>query len=103
MITSPLPPADTFVQRLDHGVSVVDTGFVRELFDASHLIVANGRGAFVDTGTNNSVPRLVASLARRRGAGEVALLPAFPLSRERSGCLNALVPSEERAHAGSNA
>ena len=51
-----------FVQRLAHDISVVDTGFVRELFDASHLLVANGRGAFVDTGTNNSVPRLLASL-----------------------------------------
>jgi glyoxylase-like metal-dependent hydrolase (beta-lactamase superfamily II) len=57
-----LPPAHTFVQRLDHDVSVIDTGFVREQFDASHLIVANGRGAFVDTGTNNSVPQLLAAL-----------------------------------------
>jgi glyoxylase-like metal-dependent hydrolase (beta-lactamase superfamily II) len=63
MNTAPSIPASTFVQRLAHDISVVDTGFVRELFDASHLIVANGRGAFVDTGTNNSVPRLLASLA----------------------------------------
>jgi glyoxylase-like metal-dependent hydrolase (beta-lactamase superfamily II) len=62
MLTSSLPPAHTFVQRLDHDISVIDTGFVRELFDASHLIIANGRGAFVDTGTNNSVPRLLAAL-----------------------------------------
>ena len=61
MNTALMPPA-AFVQRLAHDISVVDTGFVRELFDASHLIVANGRGAFVDTGTNNSVPRLLASL-----------------------------------------
>jgi glyoxylase-like metal-dependent hydrolase (beta-lactamase superfamily II) len=52
----------TGIQRLDHDISVIDTGFVRELFDASHLIVANGRGAFVDTGTNHSVPRLLAAL-----------------------------------------
>jgi glyoxylase-like metal-dependent hydrolase (beta-lactamase superfamily II) len=62
MMVPNLPPAHTFVQRLDHDISVIDTGFVRELFDASHLIVAQGRGAFVDTGTNNSVPRLLASL-----------------------------------------
>src|SRR5690606_40338286 len=51
------------VQRLDHGISVIDTGFVRTQFDASHLIVENGRAAFVDTGTNHSVPRLLAALA----------------------------------------
>jgi glyoxylase-like metal-dependent hydrolase (beta-lactamase superfamily II) len=50
------------VERLDHGITVIDTGFVRPVFDASHLIVANGRGAFVDTGTNHSVPRLLAAL-----------------------------------------
>ncbi len=58
---SPAHPQQ-FVQRLDHGISVIDTGFVRELFDASHLIVGNGRAAYVDTGTNNSVPRLLAAL-----------------------------------------
>lgn len=52
----------THIQRLDHDISVIDTGFVRPSFDASHLIVANGRGAFVDTGTNHSVPHLLAGL-----------------------------------------
>jgi glyoxylase-like metal-dependent hydrolase (beta-lactamase superfamily II) len=52
----------TGIQRLDHDISAIDTGFVRPLFDASHLIVANSRGAFVDAGTNNSVPRLLAAL-----------------------------------------
>jgi len=51
------------MERLDHGISVIDTGFVRPQFDASHLIVENGRAAFVDTGTNHSVPRLLAALA----------------------------------------
>ena len=51
-----------FVQALAHGIHVVDTGFHRPMFDASYLIVENGRGAFVDTGTNASVPRLLAAL-----------------------------------------
>ncbi len=57
-------PADPqqFVQQLAHDINVIDTGFVRELFDASHLIVGNGRAAYVDTGTNYSVPRLLAAL-----------------------------------------
>src|SRR6476619_2904590 len=55
--------APDFVERLAHGIQVVDTGFHRPLFDASYLIVERGRAAFVDTGTNHSVPRLLAALA----------------------------------------
>jgi glyoxylase-like metal-dependent hydrolase (beta-lactamase superfamily II) len=57
--------AANFTDHLDHGISVVDTGFVRDRFDASYLIAHNGRGAFVDTGTNNAVPRLLGSLEER--------------------------------------
>jgi glyoxylase-like metal-dependent hydrolase (beta-lactamase superfamily II) len=46
----------------ENGISAIDTGFLRPQFDASHLIVENGRAAFVDTGTNHSVPRLLAAL-----------------------------------------
>lgn len=46
-----------------HGIHAVDTGYVRPLFDASHLVVENGRAAFVDCGTSHSVPRLLAALA----------------------------------------
>lgn len=45
-----------------HGIHTIDTGFERPLFDASHLIVENGRAAFVDTGVNDSVPRLLQAL-----------------------------------------
>lgn len=54
-----LPP---YVQALDHGIHVIDTGFHRDLFDASYLIVEHGRAAFVDTGTNFAVPRLLGAL-----------------------------------------
>lgn len=53
----------SFIQHLAHGISVIDTGFVRDRFDASYLMVENGRAAFVDTGTNHSVPRLLRALA----------------------------------------
>ena len=49
-------------QRLDHGITVVDTGFVRPRFDASFLIVENGRAPFIETGPNSAVPRLLAAL-----------------------------------------
>lgn len=51
-----------FFQRLDHGITVVDTGFVRPSFDACYLIVDNGRAAFIETGVNSGVPRLLAAL-----------------------------------------
>lgn len=45
---------------LDHGIVQIDTGFVRPRFDAAYLIVSDdGRGAFVDTGPNSAVPRLL--------------------------------------------
>ena len=50
----------------DHGISAIDTGFFRPQFDASHLIIENGRAAFVDTGTNYSVPRLLDELDAKR-------------------------------------
>lgn len=43
-------------------VYIVDTGFQRERFDAAYLIVDDGRAAFIDTGTNFSVPRLLGAL-----------------------------------------
>jgi glyoxylase-like metal-dependent hydrolase (beta-lactamase superfamily II) len=45
-----------------HGIYTIDTGFVRPQFDAAYLLVHNGHGAFIDCGTNHSVPRLLAAL-----------------------------------------
>lgn len=55
--------AGVAVERLPHGVHVIDTGFHRPRFDAAYLVVEQGRAAFVDTGTNHAVPRLLAALA----------------------------------------
>ncbi|HKR36132.1 MAG TPA: MBL fold metallo-hydrolase [Steroidobacteraceae bacterium] len=49
-------------QRLGHGITVIDTGFVRPRFDACFLVVENGRAAFIETGVNSGVPRLLAAL-----------------------------------------
>ncbi len=51
-----------YAQALGHGIHAIDTGFHRPLFDAAYLIVENGRAAFVDTGTNFAVPRLLGTL-----------------------------------------
>jgi glyoxylase-like metal-dependent hydrolase (beta-lactamase superfamily II) len=53
------------ITTLDHGISAIDTDYIRPLADASHLIVEQGRAAFVDTGTNHSVPLLLDALARK--------------------------------------
>ena len=48
--------------KFNDGIIAVDTEYARPLQDASHLIVVDGRAAFVDTGTNNSVPLLLDAL-----------------------------------------
>lgn len=50
-------------EPLSHGITLIDTGFQRPGFDASYLIVENGRAAFVDSGPNQAVPRLLAALS----------------------------------------
>lgn len=51
-----------FLQLLDHGITVIDTGFHRPQFDAAYLMVQDGRAAFIDTAHNDAVPRLLAAL-----------------------------------------
>jgi len=57
------PPAlPAYVQPLGGGVHAIDTAFHRDHFDAAYLVVEAGRAAFIDTGTNLAVPRLLAAL-----------------------------------------
>ncbi|MFN3861556.1 MAG: MBL fold metallo-hydrolase [Roseateles sp.] len=51
-----------FIEDLGHGIYAIDTGFQRPRFDAAYLMVEDGRAAFIDTGTNHAVPRLLAAL-----------------------------------------
>ena len=52
----------------DHGISAIDTGFFRPQLDASHVIIERGRAAFIDCGTNYSIPRLLEAL-QQKGLG----------------------------------
>lgn len=45
-----------------YGIHTIDTAFQRDHFDAAYLMVEKGRGAFIDCGTNHSVPHLLAVL-----------------------------------------
>jgi len=57
-----VPGGSAQVTTLDDGIVAIDTEYLRPIQDASHLIVEGGRGAFVDTGTNDSVPLLLDGL-----------------------------------------
>jgi glyoxylase-like metal-dependent hydrolase (beta-lactamase superfamily II) len=51
-----------WAEDLGHGIHAIDTGFHRARFDAAYLVVQDGRAAFIDTGTNDAVPRLLGLL-----------------------------------------
>jgi len=46
-----------------HGIHTLDTGYIRPSFGAAYLVVEQGRAAFVDCGTNHSVPLLLQALS----------------------------------------
>ena len=60
-----MPAANAQITALNDGIFAVDTEYIRPLQDASHLLAEKGRAAFVDTGTNDSVPLLLDALRQR--------------------------------------
>jgi len=54
---------DAPAERVGDGIYAIDTLCVRPRMDASHLIVDQGRAAFVDTGSSHSAPRLMRALS----------------------------------------
>ena len=60
----PLTPATPtpLAQPLGRGVFLIDTLYLRPGLAASHLVVDDGRAAFVDTGAAPAAPRLLAAL-----------------------------------------
>ncbi len=48
--------------ELAHDILCIDTGYGRPRLTAAYLVHAGGRGAFIDTGTYHSVPRLLQAL-----------------------------------------
>jgi glyoxylase-like metal-dependent hydrolase (beta-lactamase superfamily II) len=88
------PDFPDFVQPLPNGVAVIDTGFHRPLFDAAYLLVEAGRAAFVDTGTNASVPRLLAALeASGLDRGDVDYVIATHVHLDHAGGAGLLMQS----------
>ena len=60
-----MPAAKPRYEDLGDGITAIDTDLLRPRFDASHLVVENGRAAFIDCGVNASVPLLLATLAEK--------------------------------------
>lgn len=50
------------IRELAYGIHAIDTQYVRPGLDASHLIVRNGSAAFIDVGSNHSIPFLLEAL-----------------------------------------
>jgi glyoxylase-like metal-dependent hydrolase (beta-lactamase superfamily II) len=57
-------PVQPTLYRHPHGITAVDAEYLYPGHAAAHIIVDGGRAAFVDVGTNNSVPYLLAALAQ---------------------------------------
>ena len=49
----------------EHGISAIDSGYHRPMLDAIHLLVEGDRAAIIDTGTNHSVPLVLAAMRNK--------------------------------------
>jgi len=67
-----MPGSRAQITSLNDGIVAIDTEYLRPIQDASHLIIEGGRGAFVDTGANSSVPFLLDALGQQGlGVGDI--------------------------------
>ena len=57
------PSVKPTIHRHPHGISAIDAEYLYPGHAAAHLIEDSGSAAFVDVGTNDSVPYLLAALA----------------------------------------
>jgi len=53
------------VYEYDYGISCIDTMYVQAGHAACYLMIHNGRAAFIDTGTGNTVPYLLEVLKQK--------------------------------------
>ena len=90
-----MPP---FLQPLSHGIHAIDTGFHRPRFDAAFLLVEDGRAAFIDTGPNQALPRLLGAL-EALGLGRDAVDYVIPthVHLDHAGGAGALMRALPRA------
>ena len=49
----------------NNGIIAFDAGYVRPILAAIHMVIENGRVAFIDTGSNDSLPHALAALEKQ--------------------------------------
>ncbi|MBF0461004.1 MAG: MBL fold metallo-hydrolase [Magnetococcales bacterium] len=54
-----------FLKEFSHGITRIDTGYLRPGFAASYLLVEAGEAVFIETGPSHAVPVLLAALAQK--------------------------------------
>lgn len=95
-----MPSETARTTELDYGITAIDTDYVRPLLDASHLIVENGRAAFVDTGTTFSVPFLLDGLDKNNiDVGDVKYVFLTHVHLDHAGGAGALMQQLPNAKA----
>ncbi|MBU6247659.1 MAG: MBL fold metallo-hydrolase [Xanthomonadaceae bacterium] len=83
----------------EHGIHTIDTGFVRQQFDAAYLVVDSGRAAFIDCGTNYAMPRMMAALdAAELTPGHVDWLILTHVHLDHAGGAGELMAQLPNAH-----
>lgn len=95
-----MPSETARTTELDYGITAIDTDYVRPLLDASHLIVENGRAAFIDTGTTFSVPFLLDGLDKNNvDVGDVEYVFLTHVHLDHAGGAGALMQQLPNAKA----
>ena len=93
-------PVRPTIYRHPHGIAAIDAEYLYPGHAAAHLIVDGGHAAFVDVGTNDSVPYLLAALEELgigREAVDYVLLTHVHL--DHAGGAGALMRALPRARA----
>jgi len=94
------PPVKPKIYRHPHGIYAIDAEYLYSGHAAAHLITDSGSAAFVDVGTNGSVPYLLAALAELGIAREsVAYLLLTHVHLDHAGGAGALMRELPNAHA----
>lgn len=79
-------------QHHDHGVHTIDAGYLRPGLASIHCLVQDGRAALVDTGTQHSLPHLLATLQQLGVAPEaVDYVIATHVHLDHAGAAGALL------------
>ena len=84
-------PATFQLIDFQNGIHAFDAGYVRHQLAAIHLIVDDGRAAFVDTGSNRSLPYALDALPARIDAASVDYVLLTHIHLDHAGGAGAMM------------